>query len=273
MTGQEERDVLFARLFGLNTVIQSGLLVRQSSLTASASTSIFAANLSGYKETVSQLLSLGEKKSWLRESAWWTAILAVSTLDKSDVSWKREAINATVDTVFADNRLWTSEKVAMALKLQASYPTLNWRKLLSPTFKSPELLSIGNLTTLAKILKVCGLLCCKLGVDRHCIVQESNLDEDEGTDAAKSAFGNWKPQVHFAWDIILDQLLFDRTPSETTKLSFQEFFRVVVDGKTFHTIYIDLASSAILSRRITLLFDIISGKKVLGFSSVPESSS
>jgi len=37
--------------------------------------------------------------------------------------------------------------------------------------------------------------------------QESTLDEDKGPNDAKSALGNWKPQVHFVWDIILDQLL------------------------------------------------------------------
>jgi len=44
MTGQEERDVLFARLFGLTSVIQSGLLVRQRPLLASASTSVLSSN-------------------------------------------------------------------------------------------------------------------------------------------------------------------------------------------------------------------------------------
>jgi len=60
-TGQEERDVLFARLFGLTSIIQSGLLVRQASLTTSASTSALASSLAGYKEVLSQLLVLGER--------------------------------------------------------------------------------------------------------------------------------------------------------------------------------------------------------------------
>jgi DNA polymerase phi len=154
MTGQEERDVLFARLFGLTSVIQSGLLVRQTTLPPYASTSSLASNLVGYKETLSQLLFLGEKKSWLRESAWWTAGLALDALNTSDVSWKKEAIEATIDSIFVDNT-WTPEKVALAAKLQLWYPERDWRKHLSPTFKHPEMLSMGNLTTLARILKVC----------------------------------------------------------------------------------------------------------------------
>ena len=155
MSGQEERDVLFARLFGLTSIIQSGLLVRQTPLPTSASTSALASNLVGYKETVSQLLVLGEKKSWLRESAWWTTSLALDALNASDVSWKEEAVEAPVEHIFVDNKIWTPEKVALTLKLQALYPERDWRKHLSPTFKISEMLSTGNLTTLARILKVC----------------------------------------------------------------------------------------------------------------------
>lgn len=155
MTGQEERDVLFARLFGLTSVIQSGLLVRQTPLLTSASTSVLASSFAGYTELLSQLLALGEKKSWLRETVWWTIGLALDALDSSNVDWKGEATELTLQSIFVDNKIWTPEKTALALKLQASYPELDWRKFLSPTFKNPELLSAGNLSVLAKILKVC----------------------------------------------------------------------------------------------------------------------
>jgi len=60
--------------------------------------------------------------------------------------------------------------------------------------------------------------------------QESTLDEDKGPNDAKSALGNWKPQVHFVWDIILDQLLSNSKSTNLSPVSFQEFFRLVVDG-------------------------------------------
>lgn len=154
MTGQEERDMLFARLFGLTSVIQSGLLVRQRPLPASASTSVLPSNLAGYNETISQLVLLGAKKSWLRESAWWSISLALDTLHASDASWKEEAVDTTIKSLFVDTKIWTPEKVALALILQASYPERDWRDHLSPAFKNPEILSTGNLTTLARILKV-----------------------------------------------------------------------------------------------------------------------
>ncbi|KAI0806965.1 DNA polymerase phi-domain-containing protein [Fomes fomentarius] len=212
MTGQEERDVLFARLFGLTSIIQSGLLLRDATLPSSSTA---ASDLSSYKEVIAQLLALGEKKSWLRESVWWSISLAVDNLTSSDVSWKDDALDATITAIYSESKGWTPEKVALTLKLQSSYPSRDWKKVLSPTFKNPDLLSTGNLSIIARILK------------------ESDADDDEETDLPKS--GSWKPQVHFVWDLLLDRVLpqsvaqGDRAP----RAAFPEFFRIVVDESLF----------------------------------------
>lgn len=155
MTGQEERDVLFARLFGLTAVIQSGLLVRTTPLSSSASSATEVSNLASFLELISQLLLLGEKRSWLRESAWWTIGLAIDALGTSSVSWRDDAFTATLERLYVDNKVWTPEKVALTLKLQKLRPDADWRKLLSPPFKHPELVHTGNYTALSRILKVC----------------------------------------------------------------------------------------------------------------------
>ncbi|KAI0713431.1 DNA polymerase phi-domain-containing protein [Earliella scabrosa] len=212
MTGQEERDVLFARLFGLTSVIQSGLLLRDTTLPTSSTA---ASDLTSYKEVLAQLLALGEKKSWLRESVWWSIALAVDALSTSDVSWKDGALDATITALYSEHKAWTPEKVALTLKLQRSSPSRDWKKLLSPTFKNPDLLSTANLSTIARILK------------------ESDADEDQETDLPKS--GSWKPQVHFVWDMLLDQVLprFTTPADRAPKASFPEFFRIVVDESLF----------------------------------------
>lgn len=152
MTGQEERDLMFARLFGLSSVIQSGLLVREEPLPSS---STVTSSLSSYEKVIISLVELGEKKSWLRECAWWTLSLAVDGLAGSSVAWKNEAIKSTVEALYKDPASWTPEKIALTLKLQALYPKQKWSTLLSPTFKNPDILSNGNLAALGKILKVC----------------------------------------------------------------------------------------------------------------------
>lgn len=157
MSGQEERDVLFARLFGLTAVIQSGLVVRTGVLNTSASSAADASTLSSFEEVIKELLVLGEKKSWLRESAWWTINLAIDSLKDSQVTWRGDAVLRVIQQLFVDYDIWSPEKVALTLKLQALYPDQDWRKLCSPAFKNPDLLHTGNLQNLARVLKVTSL--------------------------------------------------------------------------------------------------------------------
>ncbi|KAJ6630633.1 DNA polymerase phi-domain-containing protein [Mycena sp. CBHHK59/15] len=214
MTGQEERDVIFARLFGLTAIIQSGLLVRAKPLPSSASSETSASSLASFQEAISLLIALGEKKSWLRESAWWTLSLAIDALHASDVPWKEDAFEATLACVFAENTTWSSEKVAITLKLQNLQPERDWRKFVCPAFKNPDMLSNANLLTLGRILK-------------------TTTEADNESGVPKSAAGSWKPQLHFVWNIILDQLLPGPNSVVFTKGSFQEFFRMVIDESLF----------------------------------------
>lgn len=155
MSGQEERDILFARLFGTMSVIQSGLAVRTRPLPTSASSATLASTLESYERIIIQLIHLGDQKSWLRESAWFTISLAVSALYESDVSWKEDAVEKTLQHLFIENKIWSTEKFALALKLQDLYPGRDWKTLLSPTFKISDLFNTGNLMIIARILKVC----------------------------------------------------------------------------------------------------------------------
>jgi DNA polymerase phi len=54
-------------------------------------------------------------------------------------------------------------------------------------------------------------------------------DAPTDSEAFKNTTGHYKPQLHFAWDVLLDHLL-PTTHSDTRKGTFVEFFRVVVDG-------------------------------------------
>lgn len=152
MTGQEERDVLFARLFGFTAIVQSGLLVRTKPLPTSASSATLASTLLSYQEVVNQLLELGEAKSWIRESVWWTLCLAIDALRDSDAEWKDEAIQFTIGKIIEQS--WSPEKVALTLKLQELCPDYEWKSHLSPVFKKSTILHTNNLHSLAKILKV-----------------------------------------------------------------------------------------------------------------------
>ena len=154
MNGQEERDMLFARLFGFMSVIRSGLLVRTAPLATSASSKTESSSSPSFKQVIEELIALGDKKSWLRESAWFTIGLAIDALDGSEVAWKEESVDFLLDQLFVSITLWSPEKFALTLKLQDLYPERDWSKLVAPTFKNPNLLSSSNLQTLSRILKV-----------------------------------------------------------------------------------------------------------------------
>jgi len=155
MSGQEERDNLFARLFGITSVIQSGLITRNGTLPTSSTS---ASSLDSYELVITTLVALGEKKSWLRESAWWALASAAEALANSDVEWREQGVEVTLDTIYAKGSGWAPEKLALTLRLQALFPERDWSPVLSPVFKTADVLATQNLKVVANILKVCSCL-------------------------------------------------------------------------------------------------------------------
>lgn len=58
--------------------------------------------------------------------------------------------------------------------------------------------------------------------------QESEAEDDES--GAKNPGRAWRPKVHYVWDELLDELLPPDGCGRPPAGSFQEFFRIVVDG-------------------------------------------
>ena len=115
MRGPEERDGIFARLFGLTAIIQSDALFGPVAAAAS------------FETVVQDLLVLGQAKGWLRESTWWALIAAVERLLASEVEWKEAAVRGLLEAVFGDKG-WSQEKVALALVLERRRPVSNARR-------------------------------------------------------------------------------------------------------------------------------------------------
>lgn len=104
-------------------------------------------------------------------------------------------------------------------------------------------------------------------------MQESDADEDQETDVPKS--GSWKPQLHFVWDVLLDQLLSKDGSARASKGTFLEFFRIVVDGMwppsaaTALSLPVRL-TLIVLFRRISVRFDVFARAEILGLPGVSE---
>ncbi|WVR03854.1 hypothetical protein IAU60_000851 [Kwoniella sp. DSM 27419] len=202
MKGSDERDMMFARLFGLTSIVQSKSLFNAS------------ARKEDFERVVQELITLGQGKAWIRESAWWIIVGAVKALLESEVEWKDEALQGVAKNVFGD-KAWTQEKVALVLLLEDKVPQLDWKAYLAPTFKHTPLLNSHNLVTLGRVLK------------------EASAEDDEGV--AASVSGSWKPQLHFVWNIILEHYFpsSGESPAASSEAPFQDFFRVVVDESLF----------------------------------------
>ncbi|GAB1517408.1 DNA-directed DNA polymerase [Rhizoctonia solani] len=217
MKGQEVRDTLFARLFGLTAVIQSGLLFRTSRLTTSPSApeelGLPASSLVAYQTTVTELFNLGEKKSWLRESSWWSIDLALRSLHSSQgLEWKDQAIQWTIETIYRGDQAkeWTPEKLGLTVTFQDLAPNQPWKDILAPTFRNPALVSSPNLPVIARILK--------------------ETDTTEESDVKSTSGGTFKVQLHSVWTAILEII-----KDGKSKASFAEFYRICVDESLFAT--------------------------------------
>jgi hypothetical protein len=93
------------------------------------------------------------------------------------------------------------------------------------------------------------------------------VEDDDNNDVPKAAAGSWKPQLHYVWDAILDELLPIGSPDDS-KRPFPEFFRIVVDGQ-----YVLQTPCNVLDLqmcRVLILFYVFSGAQVLGVPGVPK---
>ncbi|CAE6432345.1 unnamed protein product [Rhizoctonia solani] len=215
MKGQEIRDTLFARLFGLTAVIQSDLLFRTSRLTTSLSApnqlGSPASSLTAFQTAITELLNLGDKKSWLRESSWWSISLALKYLSSTQgLEWKDEAIEWSIETIYRGDQAkeWIPEKLALTLVFQDLAPNQPWKDILAPTFRNQVLVSSPNLPNIARILK--------------------ETDSAEEPDVKNASGGAFKVQLHSAWTAILEAI-----KDGKSKASFAEFYRVCVDESLF----------------------------------------
>lgn len=143
--------MLFARLFGLKSIVQSGLLTRSKPLRTSSNS---PSSLKSFEAFLDELLTLGEKKSWLKESCWWTLISAAFALHEAPVAWKKEAEDALFAYIYTKDKTWSPEKIAVTLKLQRLYPEQAWQNFSGSFFKSSDILANSNLSIIGRILKV-----------------------------------------------------------------------------------------------------------------------
>lgn len=103
--------MIFGRLFGIQALIDSGLIVKQST------------TLEDFKQIIVNLTDLGRSKVWLKEATGWTTLNVLKQITKNNVSWLADAIDVTLDILFQgeEKDVWGPEKLGILLWLEANH--------------------------------------------------------------------------------------------------------------------------------------------------------
>ncbi|WFD20036.1 DNA-directed DNA polymerase [Malassezia caprae] len=204
LSGQELRDLQFARLFGVFALIRSGLLFAPTS------------SLATFQRAFHVLTKVAYYKSWISESCGWVVmqmLLPLASANGSRPPWADEALDWVAGCLAATHSL-SPETLALALTLARIAPELQIGARMSPPLKHPCILATPNLTLLAAVLRE--------GASMH--LQPDMPPPKPGT---------WSAKLPFVWDLILETYLEGEAPAEAAP--FADFFRVVVDETLFST--------------------------------------
>ncbi|KAJ1030918.1 hypothetical protein NDA18_002147 [Ustilago nuda] len=202
---QEQKDFMFAKLFGIMTLVQSHLLIQPT------------ATVQDFKRSMQILIALSSDKPWMAESCTWVMVNAVAQLQRPHLNfqWTTEAQCWMADQI-SSTKEPTPEKLALMLQLSRGLGSDFFHNLALPWMPKQHPLSTANLPTLARVLK------------------EAIPSENQAATPVR-ARSRWQAKIHFVWDFILD-IYFNQSsnPALETKISsFPDFYRVVVDETLF----------------------------------------
>lgn len=204
----EQRNLLFARLFGIQALVRSGMLLERP-----------VTDLAEVEKVIDLLRNLSEKKAYLRESCGWTLVQLLDSLAASSNEQLKTDVSQLVfnDAVSGD---LTPEKLALILKLQELAPKLKAEGKIAGLKKGGEILSAPNLPAIAKVL-----------------CNTTQIEDKEDAAAATKAgdnSGSHNPRVHFIWDVILQSYFGSAArAAPTSRAPFAELYRVCVDDSLF----------------------------------------
>lgn len=198
---QEERDHQLGRLFGAEAFVKSGIL--------------FEPNLAieSWSQILEMIMGLARKKSGLREECGW--ILCEAVQDLGSKGRNNKYAQLIIDKLHESSLAKTPEGVAIWLRVQSEIPDVI---LPAGIWHNEDPLDRKEKTRIAKILK-----------------EASTSDLDQAVPSSKaSQKGNWTSKLHFAWDVVLSQLLtaeHTRYSRSTKRQNFESFWSECVDSE------------------------------------------
>ncbi|KAK2775137.1 DNA polymerase v [Colletotrichum kahawae] len=197
MPGQEERDLWFGKLFGLECFVRARVLFEAED------------GPERWNEVLRLLVRLGHKKPWLRPQCGWVVAQALAQLDRSRIEM---VLQQLVELGWAK----TPEGVGIWLIALEQCPELKSDDQSKPQHHP---LSSRNLGDLATILK-----------ESSANEEQADKEKHMSQKGQKNKQANWTPQLHFVWDLIT--VHFGKLGSEHVE-EFRTFWKRVVDDNFF----------------------------------------
>lgn len=152
-----------------------------------------------------KLLELAKRKPWIREECGWVIVEALAQMDQSQAE-------STLELLHDAGLALSPEGVGIWLTAKNRFPDMRFPS--KPWGQSGN--PLEHLKSLAKALK-----------------ESSNEEDSEKTKQAKQT-GNWNPQLHFVWKLVLAQYAAAaKGKKHGIKSEFENFWKVAVDGKNF----------------------------------------
>ncbi|KAJ3393682.1 DNA-directed DNA polymerase [Lobulomyces angularis] len=145
MKGEEERDVLFGRIFGVMAMIRSGILFRKET------------TLEDLKRVLKLLSDSLVKKSFLAESCCFLILNLIKNIN-ANFEQRDEFVQCCFEAIYFPKKgekieTINTEQLWFALEMQEKYPNLDWKSVLV-NFKNKKIVcSLENVSCVREILK------------------------------------------------------------------------------------------------------------------------
>ncbi|OBT56093.1 hypothetical protein VE04_04791 [Pseudogymnoascus sp. 24MN13] len=163
---------------------------------------LFSGEEKRWEVVFDSLIYLCGKKPWLREEVGWVVVEALAQMSQSQAE-------TTLQRLFEAGLAASPEGVGIWIAARRQFPDMKFPPKPWGSSGNP----LEHLKSLGKALK------------------ESSSPEGEGQ--AKQT-GNWNPQLHFVWGMIVDQYVAGaRAGDEDVADEFEKFWKVAVDENLF----------------------------------------
>lgn len=161
---------------------------------------LFSGDEKRWEVVFDSLIYLCGKKPWLREEVGWVVVEALAQMSQSQAE-------TTLQRLFEAGLAASPEGVGIWIAARRQFPDMKFPPKPWGNSGNP----LEHLKSLGKALK------------------ESSSPEGEGQ---VKQTGNWNPQLHFVWGMIVDQYVAGaRAGDEDVADEFEKFWKVAVDGK------------------------------------------